>query len=473
MRKYQQNEQGIAILMIMTSISLLAFLLAEFTYDTKLNKIKIYNLQDKFQARLNAESGLKFAMAKLKIYKEARNIYEKNTNNVQSYISADKLENISTQPIYFPIEGALLQNANILQKQAILEFSKSVILKGKLSVFITPVNGLINVNNLRVPKVDPKANPDDNQNTQDPNPPNSPDTNEQDKNKKATDAFIEDELRKVLEARIQEKRESDEFFEMLYGNVNANLLVKELKFYVNTPSKFTDSEKGELENLYSTQNITPKHAPMASISEMHLLAGWKDEILKLVINELTVHSASIIPLNKITGPQLKMLFSNITNEQIKEFFIYRDGGKDDDQDISSTPHPLKTLEEFKNLIVDKLQVTDGGAFDLRIKEFKNAGIIFGGAGKLFKITSTGEYGRSNVTLEAYVDLPIKPELKKPKSGTNKADDSIPDTGTPDKNSDSNGVSTTNDGNNSSGDDKNKDKSIMQFFPPRVIEIELI
>ncbi len=465
-----KNQQGVAILMIMTSIALLAFLLAEFTYDTKLNKVKIYNLQDKFQARLNAESGLKFALAKLKIYKEARNLYEKNTNNVQSYISVDKLESISTQPLYFPVEKSLLRNANILQRQAIEEFTKTVILKGKLNVSITPVNGLINVNNLRAPKSDPNAGANS-ENTNGPDNHNQ-ESKDQDKNKKTTDAFIEDELRKLLEERIQERREKDEVFEMLYGNIDANLLVKELKFYVNSPSKFNDSEKGELENIYTTQNILPKHAPMASLSEMHLLVGWRDEILNMVINELTVHSASIIPLNKITGPQLKMLFSSITNEQIKEFFIYRDGGKDSEKDLTSTAHKLKTVDDFKTVMVDKLHIIDGGTFDQRMKEFKEAGIIFGGAGKLFKVTSTGEYERATVIIEAYVDLPIKPEVKKAKNPGNPGEAATPGQNDQDKSSDADGV-TSHDGNNSTADDKNKEKSIMQFYGPRVIEMELI
>lgn len=461
-----KNNKGVAILMIMTSIALLSFILAEFTYDTKLNKIKIYNIQDKFQARLNAESGLRFALSKLKIYKETRNIYEKNTNGVQSYISADKLESMLTEPLFFPIEEALLSKANIIQRKAIEEFTKSIILKGKLQVTITPVSGLLNVNNLRAPPPK-KDNNTDKQDTNNNVDPNTGASDPDDKNKKSTDHFIEDELKKILDERILEKREKDEVFDLLYGNIDTNLLVKELKYYVNSPSKFNDSEKGELENLYSAQNIRAKHAPMASLSEMYLLVGWKEGILDLIKDELTVHAASIIPLNKINGPQLKLIFPNITTEQIKEFMIHRDGGKGDDKELSSLPHKLKTLEDFKSLIVDKLQVIDGGAFDTRIKEFKEAGIVFGGASKLFKVVSVGEYGRSTVTVVAYIDLPIKPESKKKTTNNNNGNN-------PDQSGQDNGSSEVQTGETSGNDPnkKDKEKSILQFFPPRIIEMQL-
>ena len=73
-KKTLKNENGIALLMVMGVIAILTFLLADFTFETKLNKIKIYNQQDKIQALLNAESGINFAQAKLRLYQEGKNL---------------------------------------------------------------------------------------------------------------------------------------------------------------------------------------------------------------------------------------------------------------------------------------------------------------------------------------------------------------------------------------------------------------
>ena len=76
--KTLNSNSGMALMMVIGVIALLTFLLADFTFETKLNKIKVYNQQDKIQARLNAESGINFALAKLRMYQEGRNKIEKD-----------------------------------------------------------------------------------------------------------------------------------------------------------------------------------------------------------------------------------------------------------------------------------------------------------------------------------------------------------------------------------------------------------
>ena len=92
----------LAYYLVMSSIALLTFLLATFTYNVSINKIKVYNEQDSMQARLNAESGLNFAISKLKLYKESFNLLEKN-ETMKSVLSPEKLEGLITEPFVFPL----------------------------------------------------------------------------------------------------------------------------------------------------------------------------------------------------------------------------------------------------------------------------------------------------------------------------------------------------------------------------------
>jgi hypothetical protein len=121
--------------------------LADFTFETKLNKIKIYNQQDKIQARLNAESGLNFALAKLRLYQEGRNKIEKDENLKNAFPSSD-LEAIIIQPFIFPLPSP--KKANIIQKTATDEFVKKTIFNGEVSVTFTKVSGFLNPNSLRI-----------------------------------------------------------------------------------------------------------------------------------------------------------------------------------------------------------------------------------------------------------------------------------------------------------------------------------
>ena len=114
---FQKRESGVAILMVMTSITILTFLLADFTFETKINKLRVYNQQDMTQARLNAEAGLTFALAKLRLYQEGFNLLEKN-ESAKKMVGPRTLETVISQPFLFPIDESLLKKANLIQRNA-------------------------------------------------------------------------------------------------------------------------------------------------------------------------------------------------------------------------------------------------------------------------------------------------------------------------------------------------------------------
>ena len=142
-----KSQSGVAILMVMVAITLLTFLLSEIKFETFLNKTKIDNLRGKFQARLNAESGLIFALSQLKIYKEARDTLEKN-KALKKQLSPSMLEGLVTKPFKIPIP--LGKGAGGLQKSALADFEKELLIIGDLFVQCNPVTGFLNPNALRL-----------------------------------------------------------------------------------------------------------------------------------------------------------------------------------------------------------------------------------------------------------------------------------------------------------------------------------
>ncbi|MFT6602744.1 MAG: hypothetical protein ACJARO_000252, partial [Bacteriovoracaceae bacterium] len=231
-----KNEEGVAILMVMAAIALMTFLLVDFTFETKLNKIKAYNQIEKDQARMNAEAGLTFAMAKLKLYQEGRNYIEK-TEALKGVVNPSDIESIVTMPFIFPIPANL--GKDLQAKTAIQEFSKSAILQGSLQLTITPVGGFLNPNNMRIKKKKKGEEDQDREADQD------SDQEGDDKKKMAPQAYIENKLVETLEKAFNDKRESDDEFDNLYGNLQPKMLIKELKYFVNSPENFIDSEKAE------------------------------------------------------------------------------------------------------------------------------------------------------------------------------------------------------------------------------------
>lgn len=436
-----KKNSGIALLMVMASITLLTVLLGEFTFDTKINKIKVRNLNDRVQARLTAEAGLNLAMAKLLIYQKAINLLEKN-KSMREYMKPSEVEAIIKQPFIFPIPS--VKGLSIIEKKIIEEFTKNVHVGGELLVNINGVNGFINPNNLRVrrkineiPGAKPQENEEEDENGQPVN--------------KTVSQLTEEELLNILKDSLEEKKEKDETFEAIYGSVEPELLIKELAYYVSDPREMDESVKSEVDGKFVEANITPKHAPLTTIEELYLLPSWNDELVDLIKDRINVHNVTIIHLNEMTNKQLKLLFPEITPEQSEDFFKYRDGFPEE----NINPSPFKSEVEFKEYIVGNLRILDQSAYDKRIQQLKNAGLALGTSGKLFKIVSQGKYNDTTYALTAFVDLPIKPlpppkKKKNPENVTN--DEEAPVV------------------NNEEEEKKKKEPPPRELLKPRIVEI---
>ena len=74
-------------------------------------------------------------------------------------------------------------------------------------------------------------------------------------------------------------------------------------------------------------------------------------------------------MNKITPNQLKVLFPQLTKDQLKEFFLQRDG----DPSENIPPTPLKSESDFKRLLSDTVGVP-ANEVNARLEELKKLGL---------------------------------------------------------------------------------------------------
>ena len=111
----------------------------------------------------------------------------------------------------------------------------------------------------------------------------------------------------------------------------------------------------------------------------------------------------MIPLNKIAKPHLRVLFPQLAEEQIDDFFIQRDG----DPKEELPPTPIKSIDDFKRVIKMISSISES-EINKRLEELKNLGLELSVASKVFKVVVTGTYGQASQTITAIVDLPILP-----------------------------------------------------------------
>lgn len=461
--KFLKDQSGVALLMVMSSIALLAFLLADFTFETKINQLKAYNAQDRAQARLNAEAGIHFSLAKLRIYQEVRNKIEKN-ESLKSFVKPQALEQVLVQPFVLPIP--VMPKASLIQKNAIKEFEEGTVLKGDLSITMTQISGFLNPNNLRIPVPDPSTQTN-NQN-QDGNQNQGQNGNQNDPPKSPLQ-ITEEKITEMLREEIRKQREESNLFDQLYPNLTAEYLVKELKYYVNNPNAVQDPEIIDIQRLYEQEGLYAKHAPMSSLEEFYALAGWPEMLINLVKDRFTVHEVGFISLNDLTEDTLRLLFPNITPEQSEEFFRYRDG----DPQLGEDPKPFQAVDDFKNLVVNRLAIVSSSDFTKREKEFEAANLRFGVAGKLYRVISTGKYNTATVKLTAYIDLPVKPQPK-PQTPNNPNNPNVPNNpNDPDDPNDPNDPDNPNNNQSQAGQNPNEPpKFKVDLMLPRIVELKM-
>lgn len=450
-----KNQKGVALLLVMGVIAILSFVLFEFTFETKLNRIKVFNQEDRFQARLNAESGLNFALAKLRLYQAGRNLLEKDENKKSSF-PPDQLEAILIEPFMIPIP--LSKKASIIQQNALKEFEKKTIIRGEMNVTITKLSGLLNPNSLRIvdkkttTPTDQDAAAEDSTNPAKSGTDADKETTKENKWDTARNLFI-----KTLSQMIEDKIKNDENFKNIHSNTRVENLINELAFYVNDATKVQGQDYLDAKAKFSEAEITPKHAPMASIEELYLLPSWDDAIIDLIKDRMSVFELTSIPVNEMNNADLKILFPDVNDIQVEEFFKYRDG--DPDKKIKASK--FKSADDFKVVVTSKLNIISDADYTKRINELKNAGLTIDTAGKLYKVSSTGKFNNATYTLIAIVDIPIKENpkntTKKPtEDGKNPTED-IPPEEDPTKKTDDK--------------DPSKQKAEpIEFLIPRVVEI---
>lgn len=388
-----QNSRGIAILMLFTTIAILTALLAHFTFETSLNKYRVYNEQDRSQARLNAESGLSLAIARLKIYQETLNMLEKN-KDMKKVVKTGDLNQIWEMPFAIPLP--IPASAGLEERKVVEDFVKGLVIRGQIYTEIKNASNLLNVNFLRVASALADATPT-------PAPtPSSAGAAEDDVDE---DFMVEKQIFKLWDRALLDKRDNDDAFMEVYPNVEARALVAALKHFVSDPASYRDEYVNQLESDYQNRNpvLKPKHAPLSSLSEIYLIEGMDDTIVNLIKDEITVHGEVTVDLNKLTQKGLLLLFPDLTADQIEEYFAYKNDPKD--------PKTFDSIDEFRSYMVEKAKIVAQNDFDERVKKFEKAGISFGTSSTLFRILSKGTYERATYTLTAYVTLDPKPKAK--------------------------------------------------------------
>ena len=346
-----------------------------------------------------------------------------------------------TFPFVYPIP--VNKKFNQVQKDAIKKFEKESLLDGQMKLVILNISNKMNLNLIRASIIqkaldEEKGDSDDKEEDEEFRP--------------------EKQLLDLLTKAIEKKVESDEIFEAKYGSTDTQMLTNIIK--VNISDAESLESDGGASTDFSTAEITPKMAPFSSFHELYALPGWDDDLVQLIKGEYTTYGSLMIDLNKITDKLFKLIVPTATEQDIKDFFEYKNDPEN--------PKFFNSLSDFKSYIVKVGVLMGDQEFDERMAKFQQAGIQFGPSPSLFKVISTGSFGRAIYTLTAYVALPAKPMYEKPE--TPEEEEEEEETFESENEKEEKEEITDPENEKESEEKKEEEKEKTQLLNPRILEI---
>ncbi|MGK5087692.1 hypothetical protein WDW86_09050, partial [Bdellovibrionota bacterium FG-2] len=189
---------------------------------------------------------------------------------------------------------------------------------------------------------------------------------------------------------LSQKFEADQEFASEYRDFKIDEFVDTIVAWADRTYERKGSDSADI--------VPMKRAPFTSVTELHMLPGMDDDLYNLLAPALTASTTPGLNVNTLKENTLRALIPKITEEEIKDFFKYRDA---EDQD-----NTFKDEEDFFKYILKAITVFKGDQAEIdRFKQDltrRNIRIIT--EESEFKITVQAQVNQSVRTLEAWVTL---------------------------------------------------------------------
>ncbi len=378
-----KDSSGIALFMVMGAISLLSMLVTEFTYVSQISQKMAFDALDQVKVQYIAKSGFKLSLLRLRAYQQVKGYLGKMDKAAAgAAVPKGLVDKIWSFPFIYPIPTNL-PGLMPREKDEIDKFQKDSELGGRYSALIESESSKMNLNSILASFAPgPSASPS-------PTPKPSPDATPT-----PAPSFNPEEARKSLADYmwniLNQKFESDQQFASEYRDFKIDEFVDTIVAWADRTYERKGSDSADV--------VPMKRAPFTSVSELHMLPGMDDDLYSLLAPALTASTTPGINVNTMKENTLRALFPKITDEEVKDFFKYRDA---DDQDNS-----FKDEEDFFKYILKAITIFKGdqGEIDRFRQDLTRRNVRIVTDESEFKITVQAQVNQSVRTLEAWVTL---------------------------------------------------------------------
>jgi len=271
------NKKGVALILVISSISMLSMMMVEFTFNSQINFKISKNFQNSLKAQALARSGVYFAMLELKVHKMIKD------NPIVKQIpgfNAGMLDMIwQFGFIYPPIAS---KKATFGTGKEIEELTQKSKIDGKITAQIFDEGSKINLNDLE--------------------------------NIQTRPAVIQQ-----LDTIFEQKKASDEEFFRKYRDLRFTDLINNIVDWIDKDRDRVGG--GDEESYYGRLPIhyQSKNTPLDTVSELALIEGFDDEtIFDLLLPHITVYPTGGINVNTADSIVLLSLSPDFTEDDVKK-----------------------------------------------------------------------------------------------------------------------------------------------------------
>jgi type II secretory pathway component PulK len=330
------NQSGVAMLMALVTLTVLGILIAQLVYETEVYHRIVYNTVDELRAKNLAKSALKIGLLQV----HAANKAKKKAKNMGGAVSSELLDKIWQTPVILP--APTLPGMAEADKKSVEAFNQSLGFNGRMSVNTYGESNKLNLNSLVwLGSAEEKSDSTSGStgstsgSTTAPNPKQlSPE--ELKKTLEESRKFITETIAQIIE----NKKREDDNFEERYSNLKAETLVQNLLAWID-PETTTDGEgrpKDEYYQRLQPKSFGVKNGPLQSITELHMVKGFDDQIVKLLEGSFTALTTAGININKISATLLQSLLPELSPVDIEKLLERRT-----DESLGG---PFKNADDF-------------------------------------------------------------------------------------------------------------------------------
>ena len=330
-----RNQRGVAMLMAIIAMTILAILTAELVYQVGVYQRMVYNQVDDLRAQHLALSALRLAKLQLTaVQKGKTKLKNLGAKNLDSLINR-----IWQTPLILPPPTP--KELGVSARDALKKFEQNLGLNGRLSVQIFGESDRINLNQLVWPPDIKKQ-----QSGVQGGVAVGGDTSVSDEEKQK---IIHERFKILIENIIDKKKQNDNIFRERYASLQVDDLLLNLEAWMSPKVAVANEE-----NVYTSGVAEPygiKNAPLQTMTELHMVKGFDDDLVTLFNEYFTTTLSDGVNINKASADLIHSLLPELDDRTLETIIKRRTdanlGGAF--EDIDAFWKFLDTQGDYKDL----------------------------------------------------------------------------------------------------------------------------